>query len=121
MIGHNEPDDEEHNRADDDQPTNSTSHATNLAESRPQSRWRTIGGREGCLVNPVSGQRGAIFERRSVLPAGMRVAHRNNGQERYGRRHSQDNQICNPTPHAIRLALTEGEPALRPHNFRFPS
>ena len=60
---------------------------------------------------------GAISERRSVLPAGMRVAHRNNGKERYGRRHSQDDQICNPTPHTISLALTEGEPALRPHNF----
>ena len=52
-------------------------------------------------MNPVSSQRGAISERRSVLPAGMRVAHRNNGKERYGRRHSQDNRICNPTPHAL--------------------
>ena len=37
----------------------------------------------------------------SVLPAGMRVAHRNKGKERYGHRHSQDNRICNPIPHAL--------------------
>ena len=61
---------------------------------------------------------GAISERRSVLPAGMRVAHRNNGKERYGRRHSQDNHICNPTPHARQLTIHAGEPVLRLHNFR---
>ena len=45
---------------------------------------------------------GAISERRSVLPAGMRVTHRNrNSKERYGRRHSQNNRICNPIPHAL--------------------
>ena len=46
---------------------------------------------EGCLVNLVS----------SVLPAGMRVAHRNKGKERYGHRHSQDNRIYNPISHAL--------------------
>ena len=61
---------------------------------------------------------GAISERRSVLPAGMRVAHRNNGKERYGRRHSQDNHICHPTPHARQLTIHAGEPVLRLHNFR---
>ena len=60
---------------------------------------------------------GAISERRSVLPAGMRVAHRNNGKERYGRRHSQDNHICNPTPHARQLTIHVGEPVLRLRNF----
>ena len=45
---------------------------------------------------------GAISERRSVLPAGMRVTHLNrNSKERYGRRHSQNNRICNPIPHAL--------------------
>ena len=52
-------------------------------------------------MNLVSSQCGAISERRSVLPAGMRAAHRNNGKERYGRRHCQDNHICNPIPHAL--------------------
>jgi hypothetical protein len=48
----------------------------------------------------------------------MRVAHRNDGKERYGRRHSQDNHICNPTPHARQLTIHAGEPVLRLHNFR---
>ena len=50
---------------------------------------------------------GAISVRRSVLPAGMRVAHRNNGKERHGHRHSQDNRICNPIPHALAAFLSQ--------------
>jgi hypothetical protein len=69
-------------------------------------------------VNPVSSQRGAFSERRSVLPAGMRVAHRNNSKERYGRRDSQDNRICNPTSHASQLTIHARERVLRLHNFR---
>ena len=74
--------------------------------------------RRCCLVNPVSSQRGAFSERRSVLPAGMRVAHRNNGKERYGRRHCQDNRICNPTSHARQITIHAREQELRLHNFR---
>ena len=44
-------------------------------------------------------------------------SHLNDGKERYGRRHSQDNHICNPTPHARQLTIHAGEPVLRLHNF----
>ena len=71
-------------------------------------------------MNPVSSQRGAISERRSVLPGGMRVAHRNRkGKESYGRRHSQDNRICNPTSHARQLTTHAREQVLRLYNCFF--
>ena len=70
-------------------------------------------------MNPVSSQRGAISERRWVLPGGMRVARRNRqGKERYGRRHSQDNRICNPTPHASKLTIHVREQLLKLRNVR---
>jgi hypothetical protein len=74
-------------------------HLRSMAESRRQS--------------------GAIPERRWVLLGGMRVAHRNRkGNERYRRRHSQDNCICNPTSHARQLTIHAREPVLRLHNLR---
>jgi hypothetical protein len=44
-VAHREPDGDKNHRANNDQHASSTRHATSLAQSRQQSRWRTIGDR----------------------------------------------------------------------------
>ena len=49
---------------------------------------------------------------------GMEMERNCNGENHYCSRDNEKGHSAYLTPHALSLALTEGEPALRLHNFR---